>query len=232
MSRPRTLLAALCTAVLLGCTGSEADSKAPPEPTPPRAHAAPSTEPEPATSMPTPTSEATAAREVATLGNGCFWCSEAVIERLDGVLDVTSGYAGGTVDSPTYDQVCTGATGHAEVVQITFDPKRLTYATLLEWFFKSHDPTTRNRQGPDEGTQYRSVIFYHSEAQKAAAHAAISKAQPSFRAPITTEVAPLVRFWPAEDYHQGYFDKHATQPYCRAQILPKLQKLGLDPRPK
>ncbi len=182
--------------------------------------------------MPPSTPPAAASREVATLGNGCFWCSEAVLEQLDGVIDVTSGYAGGTVESPTYEQVCTGTTGHAEVVQVTFDPSRIAYDKLLEWFFRSHDPTTLNRQGNDEGTQYRSVIFFHSEAQKAAALAAIAKAQPGFRDPIVTELTVANRFWPAEAYHQDYFRKNPGKNYCRAMIAPKLQKLGLNTQPK
>ncbi|HEX6813867.1 MAG TPA: peptide-methionine (S)-S-oxide reductase MsrA [Planctomycetota bacterium] len=166
------------------------------------------------------------------MGNGCFWCSEAVLEKLDGVIDVVSGYAGGNVDSPTYEQVCSGRTGHAEVVQVTFDPSRISYAKLLEWFFKSHDPTTLNRQGADEGTQYRSVIFFHSAAQKAAANAAIAAAQPKHADQIVTEISPAARFWPAEDYHQDYFRKNPNQGYCRAMIAPKLKKLGLDAPPK
>ena len=168
------------------------------------------------------------ATEIATFGNGCFWCSEAVLELLDGVKDVVSGYAGGTVDNPTYEQVCTGATGHAEVVQVTFDPQVISYATLCDWFFKSHDPTTLNRQGADVGTQYRSVIFFHGEQQKAEALAAIERAQPKWRDPIVTEVVPAPTFWPAEAYHQDYFRNHPNQGYCRVMIAPKLNKLGLD----
>jgi peptide-methionine (S)-S-oxide reductase len=166
--------------------------------------------------------------ELATFGSGCFWCSEAVLERLDGVLDVVSGYCGGAVDRPTYEQVCTGTTGHAEVVQVTFDPKRITYEHLLEYFFKLHDPTTLNRQGPDEGTQYRSAIFYHSEQQKQVAEQTIAKLQPKFHNGIVTEVTAAPHFWPAEDYHQDYFTKNPNNRYCRAMIPPKLQKLGLD----
>jgi len=171
---------------------------------------------------------ATSAREVATLGNGCFWCSEAVLEKLDGVIDVVSGYSGGTTESPTYQDVCSGTTGHAEVVQVTFDPSRISYGKLLEWFFKSHDPTTLNQQGNDIGTQYRSVIFFHSEAQHAAAVAAIEAAQHKFADPIVTEVIKAGRFWPAEEYHQDYFRKNPNNGYCRAVIPPKLKKLGLD----
>ena len=198
--------------------------------TPDAAPAAPAASPTPpiATAMNPSTPPATnPTRELATFGGGCFWCTEAVLETLDGVLDVTSGYAGGQVDDPDYEQICTGTTGHAEVVQVTFDPARIGFETLLEWFFKSHDPTTLNAQGPDHGTQYRSVVFFHSDAQRAATLAAIAKAQPRFRDPIVTEVSKAPRFWPAEDYHQDYFKKNPTKAYCRAMIAPKLQKLGL-----
>lgn len=163
--------------------------------------------------------------ELATFGGGCFWCMEAVFERLDGVESVTSGYAGGKKENPTYKEVCSGATGHAEVVQIAFDSKRVSYDTLLEIFWASHDPTTMNRQGADVGTQYRSVIFYHSEAQKAAAEKSKQTAQWRFPAPIVTEIAPLTRFYRAEDYHQDYFRNHPNAPYCAVVISPKLEKL-------
>lgn len=176
----------------------------------------------------TPNSPPPPKTERATFGSGCFWCTEAVFEGLDGVLDATSGYAGGDVEHPTYEQVCSGTTGHAEVVQITFDPARIRFETLLEWFFKSHDPTTLNAQGPDHGTQYRSVVFHHSEAQRTAALAAIGKAQDRWRDPIVTEVSPAPRFWPAEEYHQDYFRRNPSKGYCRAMIAPKLQKLGLE----
>lgn len=173
-----------------------------------------------------------AERAIATFANGCFWCTEAVLEQLDGVLDVTSGYMGGTIDAPTYEQVCGGSTGHAECVQVTFDPARIRYEDLLEWFFRSHDPTTLNRQGADVGTQYRSAIFVHDDAQRQAAQQAIATFQPQFAAPIVTEVTPASRFWPAEGYHQDYFRRNTQQGYCRMVIRPKLQKLGLDAAPK
>jgi len=179
-----------------------------------------------------PADAAAANRAIATFANGCFWCTEAVLEQVDGVLDATSGYMGGAVDKPTYKQVCDGNTGHAECVQVTFDPARISYEALLEWFFRSHDPTTLNRQGADSGTQYRSAIFFHSDAQRDAARAAIVKYQPKFRAPIVTEVTPASRFWPAENYHQDYFRLNPQQGYCRMVIAPKLQKLGLDADPK
>lgn len=179
---------------------------------------------QPAPAMP-PSSATTA---VATLANGCFWCTEAVLEQQAGVIDVTSGYMGGETDKPTYKQVCSGLTGHAECVQVTFDPKRISYSELLDWFFRSHDPTTLNRQGADEGTQYRSAIFFHDAAQKSEALAAIQRHQPNHRDPIVTEVTAAKHFWPAEDYHQGYFQKNAQDRYCRAVIAPKLKKLGLQ----
>ncbi|HZN37167.1 MAG TPA: peptide-methionine (S)-S-oxide reductase MsrA [Planctomycetota bacterium] len=180
---------------------------------------------------PPPSPSAVPAREVATLGNGCFWCSEAVLEKLEGVIDVVSGYSGGTTEAPTYGDVCSGNTGHAEVVQVTFDPSRISFSKLLEWFFKSHDPTTLNQQGNDVGTQYRSVIFFHSKEQHAAALAAIKAAQQKHADPIVTEVTKAGRFWPAEDYHQDYFRKNPNNSYCRAVIPPKLKKLGLE-KPK
>ena len=163
--------------------------------------------------------------ELATFGGGCFWCLEAVFERLDGVESVTSGYAGGKKDKPTYQEVCSGNTGHAEVVQIAFDPRRISYGKLLEMFWAAHDPTTMNRQGGDVGTQYRSVIFYHSEAQKAAAAKSKETAQWLFPAPIVTEIVPLTAFFKAEDYHQDYFRNHPNAPYCAVVISPKLEKL-------
>jgi peptide-methionine (S)-S-oxide reductase len=177
---------------------------------------------------PTPaTPERPATTALATFANGCFWCTEAVLEQQPGVLDVVSGYMGGQIDNPTYKQVCDGDTGHAECVQVTFDPAKIRYEALLAWFFKSHDPTTLNRQGGDEGTQYRSAIFTHDDAQEQQARALVVKLQPQYRDPIVTEITPAVRFWPAEDYHQDYFRKNPAQSYCRMVIAPKLQKLGL-----
>jgi peptide-methionine (S)-S-oxide reductase len=177
--------------------------------------------------MKTPDSSlAPAVSERITFGGGCFWCLEAVFQRLDGVKSVASGYAGGSVPNPTYKQVCAGETGHAEVVQIEFDPQRITFGKLLEVFWAAHDPTTLNRQGRDVGTQYRSAIFYENEAQKAAAEKSKAAAQPEFRDPIVTEIAALKTFYKAEDYHQNYFNLNAgTNPYCSVVIRPKLQKL-------
>ena len=166
-------------------------------------------------------------RELATFGGGCFWCLEAVFEQLQGVEKVVSGYAGGTQPDPTYKQVCTGRTGHAEVVQVTFDPAVLSYRELIELFFAFHDPTTLNRQGHDEGTQYRSAIYFHSPEQEQTVRDVIATLtrEQAFDRPIVTEVAPLAKFYPAEDYHQGYFRENPEQPYCRATIPPKLAKL-------
>ena len=163
--------------------------------------------------------------ELATFGGGCFWCIEAVFERLDGVKSVVSGYAGGRTPNPDYRQVCGGATGHAEVVQVEFDPRRISYERLLGVFWRAHDPTTPNRQGADVGTQYRSIILYHDETQKAAAEQSKTEAQKMFRDPIVTEIVPLTVFYPAEDYHQGYFDDNRGAPYCSLVIQPKLEKL-------
>ena len=162
--------------------------------------------------------------EVATLGGGCFWCLEAVYEQLAGVMEVESGYAGGTIPSPTYEQICTGGTGHAEVVQITFDPGAISFEDLLDVFFTIHDPTTLNRRGADVGTQYRSVIFSHDEEQRATAEAVIQRveAEGIWDDPIVTELAPLEAFYRAEDYHQEYFRRNPAQPYCQVVIAPKV----------
>lgn len=164
--------------------------------------------------------------KVATFGAGCFWCVEAVFQRLQGVIAVESGYAGGRVDNPTYKQVCTGATGHAEVCQIRYDPAKISFDELLEVFWKTHDPTTLNRQGADVGTQYRSVIFYHDDQQRAQAELRKEQLNKSgaWNAPIVTEISPLTRFFKAEDYHQNYFRENPQQGYCRFVIRPKLEK--------
>ncbi|MCX6906437.1 MAG: peptide-methionine (S)-S-oxide reductase MsrA [Verrucomicrobia bacterium] len=172
-----------------------------------------------------PPKTSTAKTELATFGGGCFWCMEAVYQTMEGVKSSTSGYAGGTVPDPTYEQVCTGTTGHAEVIQVEFDPARISYGKLLETFWKVHDPTTLNRQGNDRGTQYRSVIFYHNEAQKLAAEKSKRAAQAKFQDPIVTQIVTLTKFYRAEDYHQDYYRKHPEQGYCRVVIKPKLDKL-------
>ena len=168
----------------------------------------------------------TANTEIATFGTGCFWCTEAVLESLDGVKKVVSGYSGGTVANPTYKEVCEGTTGHAECVEVTFDPKVISYADLLEAFFRSHDPTSLNRQGNDVGTQYRSVIFYHNDAQKALAEKAKVELDKSgaYSKPIVTEITKAVKFYLAEDYHQNYFANNPDQGYCAFVIAPKLDK--------
>jgi peptide-methionine (S)-S-oxide reductase len=163
--------------------------------------------------------------DTATFGTGCFWCTEAVFEQLKGVVSVASGYSGGTVKNPSYYDVCTGTTGHAESVQIIYDPAVITYAELLEVFWKTHDPTTLNRQGNDVGTQYRSVIFYHNEKQHSLALKYRKKlvASKAYPAPIVTEIAPYTRFYVAENYHQDYFNLNGEEPYCRYVIEPKME---------
>jgi len=163
--------------------------------------------------------------QFATFGGGCFWCVEAVFELVDGVVSATSGYAGGRVPNPTYQAVCTGATGHAEVVQLAFDPAGVSYEQLLDLFWIAHDPTTLNRQGADEGTQYRSVIFFSDDAQRLAAEKSKVAAQAKFSQPIVTEIAPLTKFYPAEGYHQDYYRANPQQPYCSVAIAPKVAKL-------
>jgi len=178
---------------------------------------------QPAPKTPGPSAEL----EKVTFGSGCFWCTEAVFRRLKGVQSAVSGYSGGTTPKPTYKQVCTGTTGHAEVVQVTFDPKQVSFDQLLEVFWATHDPTTLNRQGHDIGTQYRSVIFYHNQRQRELAEQYKKKldAAKAFRAPIVTEISPFGEFFPAEDYHQDYFALNGRQPYCQAVIRPKIDKL-------
>ena len=165
-------------------------------------------------------------KEVTTLGGGCFWCLEAVYDEMKGVESVESGYMGGSLPNPTYEAICTGTTGHAEVVQITFDPGTVSFREILEIFFAIHDPTTLNRQGNDVGTQYRSAIFYHSSEQKAGAEEVIANLTKDhvFAAPIVTEVAPAATFYMAEEYHQEYFVRNPSQPYCAYLINPKLVK--------
>jgi peptide-methionine (S)-S-oxide reductase len=162
----------------------------------------------------------------ATLGGGCFWCVEAVFDRLDGVTSVTSGYAGGTVENPTYEQVCAGDTGHAEVCRITYDTSKVSFDVILEVFFQTHDPTTLNRQGNDVGPMYRSIILYHDEAQKKAAEEIVKALEDSgaFANPIVTEIAPLTTYYAAEKYHQDYYELNPAQGYCSFVIRPKVEK--------
>ena len=167
--------------------------------------------------------------ETITLGAGCFWCVEAVLQRIHGVQAVRSGYSGGRQENATYRQVCSGSTGHAEVVQVDFDPQALPLDKLLEIFFALHDPTTLNRQGADTGTQYRSVVFYHSEPQKRTAEEVKKRldAAGGFAGPIVTEISEFEAFYPAEDYHRNYYNLNPENGYCQAMIVPKLKKLGL-----
>lgn len=162
--------------------------------------------------------------ELATLGGGCFWCLEGCFELLPGVKSVISGYAAGQTENPTYKQVCSGTTGHAEVVQIEFDPAVISYGELLDTFWQIHDPTTLNRQGHDVGTQYRSIILYHNEAQKAAAEKSMKEAQKELSSPIVTQLEPLKKLWPAEAYHQDYYRNNPNQGYCQMVVRPKVEK--------
>lgn len=203
----RVLLAGLLLAVNgVACSGERRD-----------AHAYP----------PSEDSMTMAATDTATFGAGCFWCVEAVFQQLNGVISVTSGYAGGSVPNPTYDAVCTGNTGHAEVTQVIYDPEKISYEKLLEVFWTAHDPTTKDRQGADVGTQYRSAIFYHNEQQKELAEAYKAKLDSSgaFAAPIVTEIVPLKAFFRAERYHQNYYDDNPDKPYCLFVIAPKVEKI-------
>lgn len=163
--------------------------------------------------------------EFATFGGGCFWCLEAVFQRLPGIVHSVSGYSGGRTPNPTYEDICGHGTGHAEVIRVEFDPAVISYEKMLEVFFDAHDPTTLNRQGADEGDQYRSVIFYENEAQHIAAGRVKLAAQAHWPDPIVTEIAPLKKFWRAEDYHQDYFNQHPNQGYCSFVIKPKVKKL-------
>ena len=167
-----------------------------------------------------------AGTEIATLAGGCFWCLEAVFKEVDGVEEVTSGYTGGTTVNPTYQEVCTGTTGHAEAVQLTFNPGKISYREILQIFFSVHDPTTLDRQGGDVGTQYRSAIFYHNEPQRAVAEAVIKELNEAhlWKKPIVTQLVALEKFYPAEDYHREYFSHHPEQSYCQVVISPKVSK--------
>ena len=161
----------------------------------------------------------------ANFGGGCFWCVEAVYQRIPGVKSVTSGYAGGQTENPTYEQVCTGTTGHAEITRVEYDPKIVSYDKLLYYFWDAHDPTTLNRQGADVGTQYRSIILYNNDAEKLAAEKSKADAQKNFRNPIVTEIVPLKKFYPAEKYHQNYYNDNPDAGYCRVVIKPKVEKI-------
>jgi len=163
--------------------------------------------------------------EKAILGGGCFWCVEAVYERMAGIISVTSGYAGGQTENPTYEDICTGKTGHAEVVKIEYDPEKIPYGKIIDLFWDAHDPTTLNRQGADVGTQYRSIILTENDEQARIAEESMDRAQSRFKSPIVTEIAPLEKFYPAEDYYQDFYRENPMHPYNMAVIRPKLQKL-------
>jgi peptide-methionine (S)-S-oxide reductase len=179
--------------------------------------------------LPAPAPKVPEGSEVITLGAGCFWCIEAAYKQLDGVQAAVSGYMGGTVANPTYEQICEGTTGHAEVVQVVYDPKKISGEKVLAWFWDLHNPTTLNRQGADVGTQYRSAIFFHTDAQKSLAEASKKAAQANFKDPIVTEITKAATFYPAENYHQDYyFQNKSKNGYCRLVIEPKLKKLKLD----
>ena len=169
--------------------------------------------------------------ERITLGGGCFWCIEAVYKRVDGIVSVTSGYAGGETKNPTYEEVCSGRTGHAEVVRVEFDPGVIPLEDVLRRFFESHDPSTRNRQGNDVGTQYRSIVLYESDEQREVAERIRGEVDERLSGKVVTEIKPLEEFFPAEEYHQDYFDKHPNAGYCRLVIAPKLKKLGIPTMP-
>ena len=162
--------------------------------------------------------------ETATFGGGCFWCMEAEFQRIPGVKHVTSGFAGGQTENPSYHDVCTGSTGHAEVTQIEYDPQKISYEKLLDYFWDAHDPTTLNRQGADTGTQYRSIILYSNDEQKRIAEKSRAEAQKNFQSPIVTEIVPLTKFYKGEEYHQDYYRNNSNAPYCRAVIRPKVEK--------
>jgi peptide-methionine (S)-S-oxide reductase len=227
MKRRHLLATGLCSSliVLLGAcapgNGSRSSDAVGEEPMP---------EPETPATPDTSSETGGSSTEVATFGAGCYWCVEAVLEQIDGVQDVTSGFMGGDVPNPSYRDVCTGRTGHAEVVQVTFDPDVLPYEELLDWFWRLHDPTTLNRQGADVGTQYRSAIFYHSEAQREAAEKSKREADASgvFSDPIVTEITAAGPYYQADEYHQDYYRQNKEQGYCRVVIRPKLEKLGLE----
>lgn len=222
----RALLVALAATVAAACSAGAA-----PGATPPSHQETSAVKPHDDPPLPSPAASAAARApaktELATFAGGCFWCVEAVLEQVDGVIDARSGYMGGASRNPSYREVSAGESGHAEVVQVVFDPAKVTYEALLDWFWKSHDPTTLNRQGADEGTQYRSAIFVHGPEQRAAAERSKAAAQARFEDPIVTEIADAAPFTEAEDYHQDYYRQNRAQSYCRAVIQPKLKKLGL-----
>lgn len=168
--------------------------------------------------------DVTTPSKTAVVGGGCFWCTEALYHNVPGVISVIAGYAGGSTKDPTYEEVCTGRTGHAEVIQITYDPSKISYEKIIDLFWQAHDPTTLNRQGADVGTQYRSIILYQTEEERAIAERSKAAAQKDFKAPIVTEIKPLEKFYPAEGYHQNFYENNPNYPYSEAVIEPKLEK--------
>jgi peptide-methionine (S)-S-oxide reductase len=215
-----SLMLAACVVLLAGCLSQQTITGS--QITPPSKKGTKSME------KPLPTTPVTVpeGKEVATIAGGCFWCTEAIFLELRGVERVVSGYSGGHVENPTYEQVCTGQTGHAEAIQITYDPKVISFENILRVFFTTHDPTTLNRQGADVGTQYRSAVFYHNEGQKRAAEAVIKEITDEriWKSPIVTEVTAFRNFYLAEEYHQNYYAHNSSQPYCRLVIEPKVAK--------
>lgn len=216
MSNLNSTLILLLTLTLLACNGATKEVKSEPETAPPQNQISKTGE----------ENVSDKNLEVATLGAGCFWCVEAVFQEVKGVHKVESGYTGGQTDNPTYKEICRGDTGHAEVVQVHFDPKVVSFGEILEVFWHTHDPTTLNRQGNDRGTQYRSAIFYHSEEQKKTAEESLKKTDASelWRDPIVTEITQATKYYPAEQYHQDYFANNPRQPYCSMVIAPKMRK--------
>lgn len=235
MQSPHPVVTALglVLALLLPACCGPGQLPAPPSASSPASQETNATPPPSETTMPSlPAPSDPAATGLATFGAGCYWCTEAVLERLPGVLDVRSGFMGGTVANPTYEQVCSHTTGHIEVAQVTFDPRQVSYDQLLDWFWQLHDPTSMDRQGGDEGEPYRSVIFYHDEAQRLAAEAAKLRAQAGLPSPIVTEIRAATAFYPAPAEHQDYYRNNKSQGYCRIVIAPKLEKLEQHGLPK
>lgn len=227
---PLLALAFAVLAALAGaaCSGPPAHESAPvPSPTEEGPAVSHEKSPPPEAAAPRAAAPESAGSETATFAAGCYWCVEAVYQRIDGVTKVRSGFIGGHVKDPSYEDVCAGTTGHAEAVEVTFDPARVSYETLLDWFWRLHDPTTLNRQGADVGTQYRSAIFVHGDAQRAAAEKSKAEAQAAFADPIVTEIVPASAFYEAHAAHQNYYNENSGKGYCQIVIAPKLKKLGL-----
>lgn len=228
MSALRLPLICLLAGALWACQGQAPNESTSAQPAPTNIESAQASENPTDQPMAQEQPSTPATLETATFGAGCYWCVEAVLEQVDGVQSVVSGFMGGESNDVTYEEVCTGRTGHAEVVQVRFDPNVVSYETLLDWFWRLHDPTTLNRQGADVGTQYRSAIFTHSEAQRMAAEKSKAEAAPAFADPIVTEITPASELITAPDKHQDYYRENRQAGYCRVVIAPKLRKLGLQ----